>query len=41
PSWGVRDLESVQEEAHKAGFCFSELVEMPANNFCVVFERRP
>ncbi|MGB1014956.1 MAG: DUF938 domain-containing protein [Nannocystaceae bacterium] len=41
PSWGIRDLETVQEEARKAGFSFRELVEMPANNFCVVFDRQP
>jgi len=41
PSWGVRDLEAVQMEASKAGFGLREVVEMPANNLCVVFERLP
>jgi len=41
PEWGVRDLESVVTEADRAGFALEEVVEMPANNFSVIFRRRP
>ena len=37
PSFGVRDMEAVIEEAGKAGLEFTEAVAMPANNFCLVF----
>ena len=38
--WGVRDLEKVSEVADRAGFALAEIVEMPANNLSLVFERR-
>ena len=38
PDWGVRDLEAVAALAE--GFGLKEIVEMPANNFSVVFEKR-
>jgi len=37
PSWGLRDLEKVVEIADQAGFRLAEIVEMPSNNFGVVF----
>jgi SAM-dependent methyltransferase len=40
PSWGVRDLEAVEEIAGKNGFELIEVVSMPANNFTVVFKRQ-
>jgi hypothetical protein len=39
PSWGVRDLEVVCEEASARGFAFRERFEMPANNQLVVFAK--
>jgi len=39
PSWGVRDLGDVAEAARAQGLALLERVEMPANNFTVVFER--
>ncbi len=39
PSWGVRDLEDVAEEASARGFALEEVVTMPANNRTVVFRR--
>ena len=39
PEWGVRDLEAVSEAAASSGFVLAEIVEMPANNFSLVFER--
>ena len=40
PDWGVRDLEAVSDVAGGAGFILAEIVEMPANNFSLVFKRR-
>ncbi len=37
--WGLRDLEAVSDVA-SAGFVLAEVVEMPANNFSLVFKRR-
>ena len=37
--WGLRNLEAVSEVAAAAGFVLTETVEMPANNFSVVFEQ--
>jgi hypothetical protein len=37
PAWGVRDLEEVVAAAE--GFALAEVVEMPANNLCVVLRR--
>ena len=41
PEWGVRDLDDVERLASGCGFALQEVVEMPANNLTVVFERRP
>ena len=41
PEWGVRDLEAVSDVAATAGFSLAEIVEMPANNFSLVFVRGP
>lgn len=38
PSWGLRDLEAVEEVAAVHGLRRVELVEMPANNLFVLFE---
>lgn len=38
-AWGLRDLETVAEAAATRGFALAEVVDMPANNFSVVFER--
>ena len=40
PEWGVRDLEAVVALAEAAEFDLKEVVEMPSNNFSVVFEKR-
>lgn len=37
--WGLRDIEAVSEVALARGFELSEIVEMPANNFSLVFKR--
>jgi cyclopropane fatty-acyl-phospholipid synthase-like methyltransferase len=40
PEWGLRDMEAVSDVAAAAGFALAEIVEMPANNFSLVFKRR-
>jgi hypothetical protein len=37
--WGLRDLEAVSEVALAREFVLAEVVEMPANNFSLVFKR--
>jgi len=39
PEWGLRDLEVVSEVAARAGFVLAEIVDMPANNYSLVFRR--
>ena len=39
-AWGVRDLEAVAEEAARHGLALDEIVEMPSNNFSLVFRKR-
>lgn len=40
PEWGVRDLRDVEREAEKHGLKLKDVIEMPANNFSVVFEKK-
>lgn len=40
PEWGVRNLEDVITVANAEGLELREIVEMPANNLSVVFQRR-
>ncbi|WP_422009801.1 DUF938 domain-containing protein [Reyranella sp.] len=39
PAWGVRDLEAVIELAGAQGFSAPDIVEMPANNLSLLFNR--
>ncbi len=39
PSWGVRDLDIVTNEANRRGLALERVIEMPANNLTVVFRR--
>ncbi len=39
PDWGVRDLDDVEAEARARGLELRDVVEMPANNLSVVFEK--
>lgn len=41
PSWGVRDLETVQGAAEEEGLHLAERISMPANNHTLVFVRGP
>ena len=40
PEWGLRDLEEVDSVAKEQGFDLAETIEMPANNFSVLFRKR-
>lgn len=40
PRFGVRDLEEVEGEAAKNGLSLHEIIDMPANNFSLVFQRQ-
>lgn len=37
PAWGVRKLEDVAAAAREKGITLDEIVQMPANNLCLVF----
>jgi SAM-dependent methyltransferase len=39
PEWGLRDMEAVTEVALARGFVLPDIIEMPANNFSLVFKR--
>jgi SAM-dependent methyltransferase len=39
PEWGVRDLKEVESLAKDQGFDLAETIEMPANNFSVLFRK--
>ncbi len=40
PAWGVRDLEAVTAEAARHGLALDQIVEMPSNNFSLVFTKQ-
>lgn len=39
PEWGIRDIEYVQDVAKLNGFRFVEMIDMPSNNFSVIFRK--
>jgi len=40
PDWGVRDVEDLRTAAAGLGLTLAEIVQMPANNLILIFERR-
>lgn len=38
-NWGIRDLEAVEAISGQHGLQLTQVIEMPANNFSVVFKR--
>jgi SAM-dependent methyltransferase len=41
PEWGVRDVDDVAALAQHNGMKLTEIVDMPANNLILAFERNP
>ena len=39
-AWGIRDLKDVKELALRNGLALEEIIEMPANNKCLLFRKR-
>ena len=39
PQWGIRDLDTVTAEAKIRGLITTEVIDMPSNNYSVVFSR--
>lgn len=39
PAWGVRDLDDLETLAKAAGLALDQVIDMPSNNFSVVFKR--
>jgi hypothetical protein len=39
PEWGVRDLGDIEALAVAAGLALDQVIDMPANNFSVIFKR--
>ena len=37
--WGIRNLEEVSDEAIKSGFYQEDIVDMPANNFLIIYRK--
>lgn len=40
PKWGIRDVDDVTNVAERTGFERREIVQMPANNLSLIFDRR-
>ena len=38
-SWGIRNLEEVNDEAKKNGFFQEDIISMPANNFSIIYRK--
>ena len=37
--WGIRNLEEVTQEARENGFLQEEIINMPANNFSILYRK--
>ena len=37
--WGIRNIEEVSYEAKKNGFCQESLINMPSNNFSIIYRK--
>ena len=37
--WGIRNLEKISEEAKKNGFFQEDIINMPANNFSIIYRK--
>ncbi|MDZ7669643.1 MAG: DUF938 domain-containing protein [Gammaproteobacteria bacterium] len=39
-AWGIRDVEELLAEANDTGLALADIIEMPANNLCIVLRTR-
>ena len=37
--WGIRNLENINNEAKKNGFFQENIINMPANNFSIIYRK--
>ncbi|XP_032896905.1 methyltransferase-like 26 [Amblyraja radiata] len=40
PFWGLRDVSILQKLAEENGMTFKQMIDMPANNKCLIFQKR-
>ena len=39
PEWGLKDVRDLEKTANKHGIALKRIIDMPVNNFIVVFGR--
>ena len=39
PEWGLKDIADLEKAAHNHALTLSEKIDMPANNFGLIFSR--
>ena len=39
PAWGIRDICDLEKLADQNGMKLMEKVEMPSNNYCLIFKK--
>ena len=39
PLYGLKNLEEVSEESKKSGFTQEEIINMPANNYSIIYRK--
>ena len=37
--WGIKNLEAVSDEGTKNGFFQEDIINMPANNFSIIYRK--